>query len=261
MVRRRHSQLAEIESDALDESVSVATALRKCVALGGKSGSAELRDWATRELKGYPNLEDLPEYRTIAAPLRVDGISGNYKVTGEELPPIALPDFAQEHISNDLPLNQGVAELENLARQPEIRLAPPHAADLALYMNSQGHTGAYGRINSIYWQVSPVAINGVLDQIRTALTQLVAEMTAAMPTDEDVPSAAAADNAVQVVVSGKRHRVTVNAAQAAGERSNSSVDPEPVKEAGFWTTSKKVGGFLVGLATVVAAVVAVTQIH
>lgn len=38
---------------------------------------------------------------------------------------MALPDFAREHISNDLPLTQGVGELEALAKQPEIRLAPP----------------------------------------------------------------------------------------------------------------------------------------
>lgn len=45
--------LDQIERDVLDENVSVATALRKCVALGGRSGSAALRDWATRELEGY----------------------------------------------------------------------------------------------------------------------------------------------------------------------------------------------------------------
>jgi len=48
--------LDQIERDALDESASVATALRKCVALGGRSGSQALRDWATQELDGYSGM-------------------------------------------------------------------------------------------------------------------------------------------------------------------------------------------------------------
>lgn len=53
MARREDSLIAEIERDALNERVAVATALRKCIVLGGKSGSEALRDWASRELKGY----------------------------------------------------------------------------------------------------------------------------------------------------------------------------------------------------------------
>jgi hypothetical protein len=50
MGRRDSDLIADIEQDALDEGASIAGALRKCVVLGGKSGSTKLRDWATREL-------------------------------------------------------------------------------------------------------------------------------------------------------------------------------------------------------------------
>lgn len=260
MARRQDSLIVQIERDALDGRASLASALRKCIALGGKSRSEELRDWATRELKGYPRIDDLPEYRNIAAPLRLDGFSGNYKITGEELPPMALPDFAREHISNDLPLTQGVGELENLAKQPEIKLAPPGASDLSLYMNSQGNTGPYGHINSIYWQVSPSAIKGVLDQIRTSLTQLVAELRANMPTDEVIPSADEASQAVHVIVSGKRSKVRVTTAQASGEgaKADASAD-EGADESVFWTRWRKIGAFAVGLATIAGAAFAAIE--
>jgi hypothetical protein len=39
--RRDDSLIEEIERDALDESVPLAAALRKCVVLGGKSGSED----------------------------------------------------------------------------------------------------------------------------------------------------------------------------------------------------------------------------
>jgi len=261
MTRHKDPLIAQIEHDALDEKASLASALRKCVSLGGKSRSDELRDWATRELKGYSGINDLPEYRKIAAPLRLDGLSGSYKVTGEELPPMALPDFAREHISNELPLTQGVGELENLAKQPEIKLAPPGASDLAMYMNTQGNTNPYGHINSIYWQVSPSAINGVLDQIRTSLTQLVAELRASMPADEEIPSADEARQAVQVIVSGKRSKVQVTTAQASGPRAtaNASAD-EDAGESAFWTGWRKAGAFAVGLATIAGAVFAAIEV-
>ena len=75
MVARRDSDLlAEIERDVLDESKSVAAALRKCLALGGQAKSAELRDWASRELHGYPDeaaAPGLPEDPDAAAHGRV----------------------------------------------------------------------------------------------------------------------------------------------------------------------------------------------
>lgn len=65
--------LDEIEQDAVNDSVPVATALRKCVALGGRSGSEALRDWATRELEGYYGDVELPRYRVIPAQIQIDG--------------------------------------------------------------------------------------------------------------------------------------------------------------------------------------------
>lgn len=259
VARRDHNLIAEIERDALDESVPVATALRKCLVLGGKSGSEQLRDWATRELQGYPGIDDLPDYRVIVAPLRLDGISGQYQVTGEELPLMALPDFAREHISNEVKLTDGVGMLEDLAQQAQIKLAPPRASDLALYMNAQSDN-PWRHINSIYWAVSPSAVRGVLDQIRTALTQLVAELRANMPADDDLPSAEAADQAVNVVVTGERSQVSVTTAQATGNATATAADVDGEPSAGqFWTTWRKAGAFIVGLATVAAAVVAIVE--
>ena len=188
MAGRRHDSLiAEIERDALDDSVLIATALRKCVVLGGKSGSEQLRDWATRELKGYGSDDELPDYRVVAAPLLIDGISGNYKVTRQPFPPMQLPDFAREHITEEVTFRDGVGAIEALLKHGQINLQPPGATDLASYMNSTSGN-PYQHIISIYWGVSHAAVEGILDQIRTSLTQLVAELRANMSGDENLPS-------------------------------------------------------------------------
>jgi len=52
--------LSEIQEAALDEAQPVTVALRHCVALGGVSESELLRDWASKELKGYAPDDVLP---------------------------------------------------------------------------------------------------------------------------------------------------------------------------------------------------------
>lgn len=263
MARRDQDLLAQIERDVLDESAPLASALRKCVVLGGKSDSEQLRDWATRELQGYYGESELPDYRVVAAPLQIDGISGNYQVTGQQFPPSGLPEFAREHISEQVQLRDGVGGLEALANQPEIKLMPPMGGDLVRVMNSE-NSNPYQHINSLYWNVSPSALRGVLDHIRTALTQLVAELRATMDESDEIPSSEAANQAVSVVVTGERSNVKVTTAHSGGGSDTAIATAEEVPpasaESPFWTRSRRVGAFIAGLATVVGAVAAVIQL-
>jgi AbiTii len=262
MARREQNLLVEIERDALDEAVPLAVVLRKCIILGGRSGSERLRDWATLELKGYHGDEDLPDYRVIAAPLMVDGFSGNLHVTHQQIAPSSLPEFAREHITERVELRDGVGGIEALAAQEPIKLMPAGASDLTRLMSAEA--GPYRHVESLYWSVSPSAIKSTLDQIRTSLAQLVAELRATTPSGEEVPSAEAADQAVNVILGGKRNRLTINAAQAGGDGSTAGASPDGRGEeeaSGFWTTWRKVGAFVVGLATVAGAAAAVVGLH
>lgn len=261
VARREDSLIEQIERDALDDSVPVATALRKCIVLGGVSGSERLRDWATRELQGYyGENSDLPDYRVVPAPLMIDGIAGNYQVSRQQISPWALPEFARDHISEKVELRDGAGAIEALLERPEIHLSPPMASELAGVMNAESDV-PYQRIHRLYWAVSPAAVRGVLDQIRTALTQLVAELRASMPADEAVPSAETANQAVNLVVTGERSQVHVTSAQAGGTDTTATVTAPEWKpdESGFWTRSRRIGAFVVGLAGVAGAVVAIIE--
>jgi hypothetical protein len=84
-----------------------------------------------------------------------------------------------------------------------------------------------------------------------------------MSDDEDLPTPEAANNAVQVVVTGKRSRARVNvttahasAPQSTATTTSSETAPP---ETGFWTRSRRIGAFVAGAATVVAAVIAVIE--
>jgi hypothetical protein len=51
---------------ASSPAASIGDLLRKAVALDGRGGLVELRDWAAKELQGYGPDDELPEDRKIA---------------------------------------------------------------------------------------------------------------------------------------------------------------------------------------------------
>ncbi len=142
VARRDSDRLAEIERDVLDESKSVAAALRKCLALGGQARSAELRDWASRELHGYQDEVPLPDYRKIRTPLLMDGFTRGGIFRGKQVSVIDLPQEACDVVGDELPLTFGAGKIEGLIRQAEehggsIELGPAAAAELALMMTHE----------------------------------------------------------------------------------------------------------------------------
>ena len=247
----------------MDSRVPLPDALRKCVVLGGQTGSSALRDWANRELRGYGIEAALPPYRVLPAIICVDFRQSTSQITGQRLSPQQLPDFAHNTITEDVSFREGVAELVAMADKAgdgAVKLSLPSGADLMRYMNAQA--GApYQHIDSIYWSVSGVAVRGAVDQISTVLTGLVEEIRAALPPDQVVPTAAAADQAIQVVLhDAKRARVTVTNAQASGGgRSNISAAPNPGLSNGSWSLGRRIGAAVVGVAGVVAAGVALAD--
>jgi hypothetical protein len=211
----------EIERDAIDHNTPIGVALRKCVILGGRSGSEALTDWATRELEGYLGYEgELPRYRVIYAPLMVDGATMTGMVQHQQIPQSSIPEFAREYVTERVELRHGGGELEALLLQDDIRLMPHGASDVARLMNLEGPPGQH--IISLYWSVAPGAIRGVLDQIRTAATKLVAELRRTMPAGQDVPTREQADRAVVFIITGERAQVHYNVATASGDGASAS---------------------------------------
>src|SRR5450755_3549782 len=74
--------LSQIEQDVLDEGKSLGAALRRCMLLGSRTGSSQLREWATLELKGYPVRAEVPEYRLVDAGLHIDAVTINAVIKG-----------------------------------------------------------------------------------------------------------------------------------------------------------------------------------
>ncbi|MFK4113785.1 hypothetical protein ACI2K6_04085 [Microbacterium sp. NPDC006705] len=257
MINRPADLMAQIERDLLDEK-PLDTLLRKLILLGGNAGSPELRNWASLELRGYGRDVELPPYRTVSAPLQVDGAVSGGIVRHETIGAMDIPDFARDEINEQVPLRMGVSEIHSMVNQHRndriVKLQPPGAPDLVTYMN--GTREMNGHITALYWSVSTIALAGVLDQIRTRLAELIAELRSATPQGQNLPTPTQAANAVNFVINGRGNRVSI--AQAA-DGSTITAAPEEAKPR-FWTRARLVGAAAVGLATIAGTVIAALQL-
>ena len=221
-----------------------------------------MREWASRELRGYVGSGlDLPAYREPSAIIQIDWATINARITGQQISPRSLPDVVAEHVGETVPLGQPIAEIEEMLSRAKadgghIRLTLPGSQDVVSLMNHE-LVDRYDRITAVYWSLSQPALQGVIDQVRTSLVEIVAEIRAGMSDSADTPSADVADRAVSVAVYGRGARVSVNSAQASGSGLNQLVVAPAARERRHPIFT--VGAALVGLATVAGTVVGVLQ--
>lgn len=249
--------MREIERDLLADK-PLDGLLRKFILLGGNVGSPELRAWASQELRGYDNDADLPSYRTVNAPLQIDGAVPGGLIQHQSISSMDLPDFARDEIDELVPLRMGVGEIHSMVAQHKgdkvVKLQPAGAALLVSYMN--GTQQMNGHITALYWSVSTIALEGTLGQIRTRLAELIAELRSGTPQGQTLPTPEQAANAVNVVINGRGNRVSIAQATNGGAVTTQTEADEGKK---FWTTARLIGAGIVGIATITGTVLAVMQ--
>jgi len=231
--KRGGGLLARIEADVADHRVPLSSLLQNCIVLGGQAGSEKMRDWARQELHGYAGADTVPDYRHVPAALMAlitnrAGYNGVTRRFDDSVFPEQIRQIIREKVDlEEAILSQGIGQLEAMASEgtQEHTLIPPWAGFIADMMN-QHNMAVNGRVAEVYLSVPNVAIQGVLVRIRTALAELVAELTTLTPQDQDVPDKTAADQAVQFVVTGKRPVINYTVQRAADGGTNVAVNSE-----------------------------------
>jgi AbiTii len=234
MVHRRGGLLAQIEGDVVDDAVPLSSLLQKCIVLGGQTGSEKMRDWARRELNGYAGADTVPDYRHVPAALMAvitnrAGYNGITQRFDDSVFPRQIRDIIREQVDlEDAILGEGIGVLEAMAGQgtEEHRLIPSWSSFIADTLN-QHNMAPNSRVAEVYWSVSNASIRGVLVRVRTALAELVAELITLTPQDQEVPDKAAADQAVQFVITGDRATIYYSSQHATDGGTNVAVSGAP----------------------------------
>ncbi|MFF8096463.1 hypothetical protein [Streptomyces sp. NPDC016675] len=199
----KESPLDRLEQDILDESISTTKLLRLFIVIGGRAFSEPLRKWAMNELQGYdgPSVE-IPDYRTIGAPIQADSRSPFWSGRGETISVLDLPEIAHGEISQELPIRFSVAKIQSLleGRNPAepIKLSLPGGAELCRLMSYEpARRDRQVIVESLYWAVHGSSLQDILDQVRNRLLEFTSELRSNMPPGLDDPTVEQVHTAVQ----------------------------------------------------------------
>jgi hypothetical protein len=94
-------------------------------------------------------------------------------------------------------------------------------------MLNRFHMAPNSRVAEVYWSVPNASILGIIVRVRTALADLVAELIALTPQDQEVPDKQAADQVVQFVITGDRAVINYSPQHATGSGTNVMVAGHP----------------------------------
>ncbi len=245
----------------MDESTSVTSLLRKCIILGGRASSSELRDWARKELRGYNHDEPIPDYRHVRGMIAIDGLLPfGGQIHNQQISSHDLPDVVRDHINEQVPLHDGLGDIEQLANAEEdhLKLALPGSAEIIKLMHAKRSDPHAGQITRIYWAVSRASINGVIEQVRTSLAELIAEIAAFLPDHDADPDKTTVDHAVGLIVTGKRNNVRLVNSQSSNSSTSQVGDFDSESEDTPWWTRWRKRGLIIGAATIAAAIATVS---
>ncbi len=195
----------------LDESEPLAGLLRKCLLLGAETGSVALRDWARKELNGYGDEDEVPEYRQVSGvPISMDSISGNTWATGQTISRFQLPREAWEYVPETMSFRQPVEELEQMAGTKSLSFSSPGLSMAQTIWN--GKLGPFQSINGLSYTMTGSVVAGMVGQIRTQLVDIIADLTADTPMSE-LPSKVQVDTAVSEHIGASTvYNTTINSA-------------------------------------------------
>lgn len=230
MAHKRAGLLAQIEAAVLDDSVPLSSLLQKCIVLGGKAGSEKMRDWARQELNGYQDFQSIPNYRRLRAQVKlvITNLAGYNPIT-RPLSASDLDDQLRKILADSkvelevVPLGTNIGELEALASSNEDVQLVPYWADVMLQLlNDRYIDSTTSRAASIYWSVSRASFQGLIVRVRTALSELAAELIALTPEDQEVPDKLAADQATQFVITGNRPTINYSLQHATDGGTNAA---------------------------------------
>ena len=180
------SLLREIQSSAVDANEPISTLLRKCKILAVRLGSSEFKSWVDFELNGYPDIDDMPEYRIMSVSCK-GHFSGGFgaAMNNAEIPSNCIPKEYRKYLYTTY-MAQPISSLESLINDSDGgTVQEPWPANVTAHFGMKIYQG-YNCMQA--WKVIPInALVGVLDMIRNRVLNFVLEIESEDPQAGDAP--------------------------------------------------------------------------
>ena len=110
-------------------------------------------------------------------------------------------------------IRQGIGELEAWVATPDshkISVTVPGAQAIGAYIDKESRN-PFQHIPSVYWSISTPAIQGLIDNVKTSLVELISELAIVVREDQETPTADQATRALHVAISGGSPQINIAA--------------------------------------------------
>jgi hypothetical protein len=180
------SILNDIQKDALDSSVDIASLLRKCMVLAVKLGNRDFHEWINHELFGYQELDDLPDYR-----IRTAASYGHFTTGGAGMwqnLPISYYPVPKELLkeATTVYFTQSISSLEQMVKNSKDgSLSFSWNPDVISILRDKFYKD-YTCI-SAYKHISTSTIAEIISIVRTKALEFVLEIQKNAPDAQDAP--------------------------------------------------------------------------
>jgi len=171
------SLIDEIIQLAMDDNSPIPTLLRKCLVLAYRLDNAKLKAWVERELKGYAQTDEIPDYRKIQAIAKGFFLGwGGAQIHNQPLPPSVLQQ-EHRHFAETVILLQPIAayDLPQHGRSEKAKIPiiewPP---DLTAFYQKK-FIDSYV-LNRAWQEIAPSSLVALIDTVRNRTLRFALEI-------------------------------------------------------------------------------------
>ena len=171
----------EILNDINDINVDISIILRKCKIVATQLGNDEAKVWAERELNGYENKEDLPNYRILQMESYGDFMGIAYQIKNRQIPSSCIPKEYREFVTTSY-LMQPISHYASLLSEEGDQIAEVWPGDLVAQIGSkmlQGYT-----LTRAWKPLSKNEISSIIDIVRNLVLEYVIQIEHKTPADD-----------------------------------------------------------------------------
>ncbi|MGA3055769.1 MAG: hypothetical protein ABSD63_16305 [Candidatus Korobacteraceae bacterium] len=168
--------LSDIIDLATDNKQPVSALLRKCVVLAHQIKNDKLKIWANKELNGYGNDDELPDYRVTPAQARghFSGWGGS-AMNHWPIPP-ALLEPRHQRFAKEVRLTQAISAYENLTTKAKGNSAISWPTNLVLYYQDKIENSKGMNLVAAYQEITQGALVELVDAVRTRVLNMALEI-------------------------------------------------------------------------------------
>lgn len=241
--------LNEIIDAASSDTSSVSSLLRKLKVLAARTRTELLAEWVTRELEGYPDIDELPAYRGPFDPPVLAHFMGpfNSELKNAPIAPMNFPEDMRDSPLFKVWMIYPIAELEDLVSQEYVKT--PWPADAINHYNwgvQNGKIQPTARSGMVLVGATRTLPRqlfvGVLDAVRNRALDLALELEKVVPeAGEPGATQETRDRAGQVINNYTFHGNNSNIAISSSRVSQTVTLPNSGDEAGLMRYLAAVG--------------------